>query len=69
MIKFFRKTQTIKIMISTYWIIFGLFWIETAFASEDSPSVKLTVIMFLGIIPLLMGLWLIWESGFLKRKH
>ncbi|MCX9014145.1 MAG: hypothetical protein OIN89_05020 [Candidatus Methanoperedens sp.] len=63
----FRNTKNIKTAISTYWIIFGLFWIETVFASEDSVGIKLTVSVFLGILPLLMGWWLVVESGFLNR--
>ena len=65
----FRDAQTIKTAISTYWIIFGLFWIETAFVSEDSIGIKVTISMFLGVIPLLMGWWLVGEAGFLNRKH
>ena len=65
----FRDTQTIKTAISTYWIIFGLFWIETAFVSEDSIGIKVTISMFLGVIPLLMGWWLVGEADLLNRKH
>ena len=63
----FRDSQAIKTAISTYWIIFGLFWLETAYISEDSLGIKLTISTFLGLIPLLMGWWLVGEAKLLKK--